>query len=139
MAIVTPHPRFRTRGAVLVIEDQQAMAHILQDLLDANGFSPVLLPAAGDPVPFAVAAAPDAIVLDVVMNGRDGWAVLRDLRACPELVDVPVVIASSLYTRPGMRALPKGGPIRFAPKPFETGALIDLLGELIQEQARRTG
>jgi len=122
-----------------VIEDQQAMAHILHDLLEGNGFTPLLAPAGEDPVPAARAAAPDAIVLDVVMNGRDGWAVLRDLRACPELTDVPVVIASSLYTRPGMRALPKGGPIRFAPKPFETGALITLLGDLIQEQARRTG
>ena len=36
--------------------------------------------------------APDAITLDVMMPGMDGWAVLSALKADPQLADIPVVM-----------------------------------------------
>jgi CheY-like chemotaxis protein len=35
---------------------------------------------------------PDAITLDVMMPGMDGWAVLSALKADPAVADIPVIM-----------------------------------------------
>ena len=42
---------------------------------------------------------PDVIVLDVLMPGMDGWAVLRSLKADPLTAAIPVVVVSMLEDR----------------------------------------
>ena len=45
-------------------------------------------------VKLAREAQPDAITLDVLMPGIDGWSVLRTLKADPETEHIPVIMAS---------------------------------------------
>ena len=77
---------------MLVIDDDPAVRDLLQRLLAREGFR--VLPAAGgeEGLRLARAARPDAITLDVLMPGMDGWAVLAALKADPALADVPVVM-----------------------------------------------
>ncbi len=42
---------------------------------------------------------PDAIVLDILLTGPTGFAVLNEMRSYPELAEVPVVIVSSVEMR----------------------------------------
>jgi two-component system phosphate regulon response regulator PhoB len=42
---------------------------------------------------------PDAIVLDILLTGPTGFAVLKEMRSYSELADVPVVIVSSVEIR----------------------------------------
>ena len=44
----------------------------------------------------ARAARPDLILLDVIMPDEDGFAVCDQLKADPELADVPVILLTSL-------------------------------------------
>ena len=37
---------------------------------------------------------PDAITLDVLMPKMDGWAALKELKADPELRDIPVIMVT---------------------------------------------
>ena len=39
---------------------------------------------------------PDAVVLDILLVGPTGFAVLNEMRSYPELADVPAVIVSSV-------------------------------------------
>ena len=38
---------------------------------------------------------PDAITLDVMMPGMDGWAVLSALKADPDIADIPVIMLTT--------------------------------------------
>ena len=54
---------------------------------------------------------PDAITLDVLMPGMDGWAVLRTLKSDPEVAGIPVVMITmvdggDMGTRAGRGGLP---------------------------------
>src|SRR4029077_1704313 len=45
-------------------------------------------------VRLAVQGRPLVITLDVVMPGKDGWAVLSALKADPELADIPIIMVT---------------------------------------------
>ncbi len=48
---------------------------------------------------------PALITLDVLMPGCDGWSVLQELKADPELANVPVVMLTMAdEEEPGVRA-----------------------------------
>ena len=66
-----------------MIDDDAAVRDLLQRTLAREGFR--VLPAAGgeEGLRLARAARPDAITLDVLMPGMDGWAVLRRSRPTP--------------------------------------------------------
>lgn len=42
------------------------------------------------------AVRPDLVVLDILLTGPTGFALLNEMRSYPELADVPVVIVSSV-------------------------------------------
>jgi CheY-like chemotaxis protein len=116
--------------SVMVVEDQQAIAELLIEVLIDAGFEASCAPSALAAAAFARETAPDVILLDVMMPDRNGWDVLEELRSDERTRDIPVVITSAVYDRPGLHALPVGGPIRFAAKPFDIADLVDTVSDL---------
>jgi signal transduction histidine kinase/CheY-like chemotaxis protein len=106
---------------VLVIEDDPGAVRLIRESLQGAGWR---VRAAGDG-PTGLAAArerrPDAIVLDVMLPGIDGWDVLRTLKADPELRDVPVLMLTVVDEREVGLAL---GAIDYLVKPVERAALL---------------
>jgi PAS domain S-box-containing protein len=79
-------------GRVLVIDDEASVRTIMRRFLLREGLS-VDEAASGEAgLQMARETRPDAITLDVMMPGMDGWSVLAALKADPELCDVPVIM-----------------------------------------------
>jgi signal transduction histidine kinase/DNA-binding response OmpR family regulator len=114
----------RPVGTVLVIDDDRDASDLLARALTREGFR-VITAASGDE---GVAAArehmPDAITLDVLMPGMDGWAVLKQLKADPEVARIPVVMISMVDERDMGRAL---GAADYVPKPIDRERLSAVL------------
>lgn len=123
-------PGGRKHASVLIIEDQQAISELLLEVLDDAGFTTSCAPSATEAAAHARKTRPDVILLDVMMPDRNGWDVLEELRADPATRDIPVVITSAVYDRPGLHALPPGGPVRFAAKPFDIADLVETVADL---------
>ena len=115
---------------VLIVEDQLAVAEVLLKALAGAGFAPVHAPSADVAASIAAEIGAAVVLLDVMMPGMSGWTVLERLRADPTTRDIPVVITSAVYDRAGLHAIPPGGPIRFAAKPFEIKHLLATVTEL---------
>jgi PAS domain S-box-containing protein len=82
-------------GAVLVVDDDATVRRLVAESLGGDDFS-VEEAADGEAALRAVAErAPDAIVLDLLMPGLDGFGVLERLRADPEARDIPVVVLTA--------------------------------------------
>lgn len=87
---------------VLLIEDNAASRELARYLLEAHG---IVCEEASDGetgLEMAHARRPDLVVCDLQMPGMDGFAVLRALRAAPDLAGIPVV-AVTAYAMVGDR------------------------------------
>ena len=80
-----------------------------------------------------VATCPDAIVLDVLLSGIDGWEVLRRLKTDELLRDVPVVIVTVVDEREVGLAL---GAVDYLVKPVNRASLLDALARYTATTSR---
>jgi len=82
------------RPRVLVIDDDPEVREWMVEAIGSMGF--VVLTASSGPQGLAIAreARPAAIILDVLMPGMDGWAVLSELKSDSSLAMIPVVMAT---------------------------------------------
>ena len=119
-------------ATILVIEDEPDIRDLIRITLELEGMSVVQASDGKDGLTKAVAAPPDAIVLDVMMPGIDGWEVLSRLKAMGEPVaEVPVLM---LTARTGALDRIRGGiegAVRYLTKPFNPADLRDTLAEVL--------
>ena len=67
-------------GTVLIVDDDQRLCRMLKEYLESNGMSVGVINN-GDQLEAAIAArSPDIIILDIMLPGKDGLEVLKDLR-----------------------------------------------------------
>jgi PAS domain S-box-containing protein len=81
-------------GTVLVVDDDPQVRDMLSRYLDGEGYRVVPVSRGEDVVALARQVRPQAITLDVMMPGMDGWAVLSALKSDHELADIPVVMVT---------------------------------------------
>jgi signal transduction histidine kinase len=97
-------------STVLAVDDNLDNLYVLERLLRAEGH--VVRAASDGPTALAMAAAetPDLIVVDLMMPGMDGFAVLEKLKADPALTHIPVIMLTASDHDPALiaRALSMG-------------------------------
>ena len=74
---------------VLVVDDDVALAEMLQIVLQASGFETSWVARGDEVLGEFHRCRPDLVLLDLMLPGRDGVDVCRDLRAES---DVPIVV-----------------------------------------------
>jgi CheY-like chemotaxis protein len=109
---------------VLVIDDDPSVRDLMQRYLGAQGFRVQSAAGGEEGLRLANELRPDAITLDVLMPGMDGWAVLAALKAVPELAEIPVIMLTILDERNLGYAL---GASDFLTKPIERERLAAVL------------
>lgn len=85
-----------TTTRVLVVDDESMVRTTLVNLLRANGLEADEAKHGKDALEKVAYLKPDALVLDIVMPGMDGFAVLESLRASPWGKDIPIILISAL-------------------------------------------
>jgi len=118
------------RGTLLVIDDDGPSRELLRRIFTREGFR-VEEAASGEAgLQAARTLRPDAITLDVMMPGMDGWAVLAALKADPAVAGIPVVMLTVADQQPLGLAL---GAADYMTKPVDRSRLTAVLGRLEQE------
>jgi two-component system response regulator BaeR len=77
---------------ILVVEDEAKLAALEADYLRAEGFEPHCIADGREVVPWVRANAPELILLDLMLPGRDGLDICRELRT---FTDVPIVMVTA--------------------------------------------
>jgi len=117
-------------GTLLVIDDDPVMCDLVARIMGKQGFRVVSATNGEDGLRLASEVRPDAIVLDLVMPGLDGWAVLARLKAEPDLAEIPVTIISVAEERNKAFAL---GAADYLTKPVDRARLVAVLGKYQSE------
>lgn len=92
---------------ILIIDDELALARAVELHLEVAGRFETKVETKGQKaLQTALAFKPDFILLDVNMPDLNGFEVMYQLEAHPELKDVPVVFLTAAFTKEG----PTGDP-----------------------------
>jgi DNA-binding response OmpR family regulator len=107
---------------VLVVEDEKKTASFVRKALEGEGFAVDVCHRGDDALVAAMATPFDGIVLDIMLPGRDGLSVLRQLRAQNNSVPVLLLSARGEVSErvEGLNA----GADDYLPKPFVIAELV---------------
>jgi CheY-like chemotaxis protein len=97
---------------------------LMQRALSREGFRVVTAAGGEDGLRLARELRPEAITLDVLMPGLDGWAVLSALKADPTLADIPVIMLTIMEDKNLGYAL---GAADYLTKPIDRERLTAVL------------
>jgi PAS domain S-box-containing protein len=120
--------------SILVIDDDADVREIMARILTREGYRVEVASGGVEGIKAARSHLPLAILLDVLMPQKDGWAVLRDLRSDPILQSVPVIMHTMIDNRNLGIAL---GANDYLMKPVDQQALFDVLRKYDLDKNRR--
>ncbi|MEG4810800.1 response regulator [Microcoleus sp. F8-D3] len=118
-------------GTVLVVDDDPISRDLIQRALARQGLHVEVAGGGEQALRLAKQLRPDAITLDVIMPGMDGWAVLSALKADPDLAEIPVILLSFVGNKSLGFAL---GASDYLTKPVDGKRLAALLNKYRRDQ-----
>lgn len=80
------------RPFLLVVEDERRLAAVLTDYLEAAGYDTEAIADGREVVPAVRRRLPDLVLLDLMLPGKDGLDVCRELRS---FTDVPIIMVTA--------------------------------------------
>lgn len=112
--------------SVLVVEDDEVAREGMKGILEREGYEVALAGNGAEALDYLeTAPRPDAILLDMLMPGVDGWGFLARVQLQPRLRAIPVILMTGTVLSPDWAA--SHGCAGFLKKPVK---VADLLSEL---------
>jgi two-component system KDP operon response regulator KdpE len=116
-----------TKSKILVIDDEKLLVKSTCLALNLYGFDSQGAPDGIEGLRRVGEFNPDLILLDIMMPGMDGWAVLEKLKQWDGYQQIPVVIFTAKEYFNGKTMATSRGAADFLPKPYELEELLDVL------------
>jgi DNA-binding response OmpR family regulator len=115
---------------VVLVEDELNIAEAIRFLLSNDGWRVETLANGANAVDVIRKAAPDLVMLDVMLPGKSGFEILHDLRADPALSNLPILMLTARGQSRDRELAEKAGVSRFMTKPFSNAEMLDAVREL---------
>jgi len=121
---------------ILVVDDDPDLVESVTMILESKNHEVIQAYGGIEGLEKAKTEKPDAIILDVMMPDKDGYAVCKELKGDPEYSDIPILLLTAVvshipdttYTnRMGMETEADD----YVDKPVEPGELVELVERLL--------
>ncbi len=130
--MVTP----RKRPLVLVVEDDPALGDVMLTALKDDGLDAKLAHDGDEAMRDVDDLSPSVMVLDLMMPKRDGFSVLRELRADGRISHLPVIVVTAIFGMSERLYATELGAADYVTKPFELDDLISRVRALLSPAIR---
>jgi twitching motility two-component system response regulator PilH len=115
---------------VLVVDDSPTERYFLSELLSKHGYAVSVAENAEDAVSKVRAAAPDLILMDVVMPGQNGFQLTRQLSKDPATQHIPIIMCTSKNQQTDRIWGLRQGARDYIAKPVKAEELLDKIAAL---------
>lgn len=110
---------------ILVVDDNEDNAHIIRDYLESKGYAISVAYDGDEAMVLFESVKPSLVLLDVMMPGRDGWQVCREMKNHPtQGRKIRVIMVTALQDWMDKRQALETGADDFIEKPFELARLV---------------
>jgi two-component system, chemotaxis family, response regulator PixH len=118
-------------GYTLIVDDSATERSIITGCLQAVGISVSIAMSGEEALQKIAADSPDLIVLDVVLPGRSGFEICRELKGSEDTNKIPIILCSTKGTEMDKFWGMKQGADAYIPKPINQDELVRKVKELI--------
>ena len=116
---------------ILLVDDEHELVDMVKIRLEANGYDVAVAYNGEEGLKAAKEKNPDIILLDIMMPKKDGYTVLKDLKADDKLREIPVIIITA---KPKMKDLfEMEGVNYYIVKPIDDKELLSKIKEALGE------
>jgi len=118
---------------VLLIEDEPNIIEAISFILSRDGWTVHTHEDGTTAMDKVRATPPDLIVLDVMLPGRSGFDILRDIRSDAKFVNLPVMMLTARGQAKDRDLALRLGANHFMTKPFSNQDVKDYVRKLMEE------
>jgi len=116
---------------VIIVEDDKNFADILKDYASEHGYKAIVINEGTNAFETIKENQPDAVILDIMLPGKDGWQILKELKNDEQTIAIPVHLMSA--GEAAANRVKREGAISFMKKPIDINTLDKLFGDMSRE------
>ena len=118
-------------ATILIADDDPEILSMLSIRLQKKGYKVIEASDGLQTLQLAWSQRPDLVLLDVMMPGKNGWEVARELRGSAELAHVGIVMLTAIGEKVNEMTSPLYGADEYVDKPFEFAHLEDCVRRVL--------
>ncbi|MEP3345301.1 MAG: response regulator [Litoreibacter sp.] len=116
--------------SVLLVEDEPNIIEAISFLLERDGWTVRIHSQGSDAVEAVERVKPNVLVLDVMLPGRSGFDILKDLRNDNTTKDLPILMLTARGQTKDRELAESYGVSHFMTKPFSNEEMLGKVREL---------
>ena len=121
----------KDRHLILIVEDDPDLGDAMVTFLKEEGLEAKLARDGDQAMRMVDDLAPAVMVLDLMMPRRDGFSVLRELRADGRIASLPVIVVTAIFGLSERLYATELGAVDYVTKPFELDELLSRVRSLL--------
>lgn len=116
---------------LLVVDDSPTETYRFKELLTKHGYEIIVATNGADGVAMAKQNKPDAVLMDVVMPGLNGFQATRQITRDPDTKDIPVIIVTTKDQETDRIWGERQGAKGYLVKPVSDDDLLTTIGKIL--------
>ena len=129
----------RRSRRLLVVDDEPNLLRAVAASLSAEGFEVATAQTVEEALVTMAQTVPDLLISDIRMPGKDGYALVRQLRSSPRTQLIPVVLLTAKDQTVDRIAGFRAGVDAYVTKPFEPEELLAIIDSILERVQRTQG
>lgn len=125
------------KATVLIADDDPEILTMLSIRLQSRGYATIEASDGTEAIAKVQAHSPDLVLLDVMMPGKTGWQVAKELRASKDFSNVGIIMLTAIGERVNEMTSGLYGADDHVDKPFDFGQLEAKISKVIEARRKQ--
>jgi DNA-binding response OmpR family regulator len=126
------------KAVILIADDDPEILTMLGIRLSKKGYEVLEAVDGHQTLNLARKHHPDLVLLDVMMPGKNGWEVAKELRADQQFSNVGIVMLTAIGEKVNEMTSPLYGADAYVDKPFDFSDLETKIKDVLSARAKRS-